>query len=160
MDEIIISQSILNIFYYFMIRYQNIHPIPLVILAYFTTNFAFLSVFFLYEQLGVDARGVMWLTESHKKFPWLTGFFVVLLAPWLETLIFQHAIKRLLIWRKITNSSIYIFTSSIFFGMAHGSKLEFLPAFMGGLILATVYQLRFNPPGRPFFLHMDGSFYE
>ncbi|WP_370679040.1 type II CAAX prenyl endopeptidase Rce1 family protein [Comamonas sp. GB3 AK4-5] len=136
---------------YSIINIKKIHPIALVILAYFAMKLAFASAFFFYEQLGVDANGVMQFRESDKKHPWVAGFFVVLLAPWLETLIHQHAIKRLFIWWKITNSSIYIFISAILFGIAHGSKLAFLPAFMAGVVLATVYQLRDHPPGRPFF---------
>jgi membrane protease YdiL (CAAX protease family) len=52
---------------------------------------------------------------------------------------------------KITNSSVYIFISAIFFGIAHGSILAFLPAFMVGVVLAMVYQLRDHPQGRAFF---------
>jgi membrane protease YdiL (CAAX protease family) len=133
-----------------MIKHQNIHPIFLVILSFFTMNFAFSSVFFFYEQLGFETSHVLQHKELAIRSPWFLGIFMVAFSPWIETLIFQHAIKRLLNRFKVHRCSTYILTSAIPFGMAHGLNLAFLPAFAAGLVLATVYQILDSRQERPF----------
>lgn len=86
-----------------MIKSINIHPLLLMVFAFALIYSTFIVINFIYRKLGLDTSNVLIPQELMKYPPWVLGVMGVIIAPWLETLIFQHWVKRLLNKITLTN---------------------------------------------------------
>lgn len=105
-----------------------------------------------YGALGWDTAAVLQPAGLLRQPPWAIAVMGVVLAPLVETLVFQHWTKRL--FDRVAGSrwQLYVLGSGLFFGLSHGVHLSFPPAFLAGIVLALLFWVRDFPGGKP-FLH-------
>jgi membrane protease YdiL (CAAX protease family) len=74
-------------------------------------------------------------------------FLAIVIAPVVETLLFQHSIFKLLQKNEYTRgkAAVYIIFSALLFGLSHTYSFYYIvAAFAGGLVLAYTYYLYHN----------------
>ena len=134
----------------FMVRARSLHPLTLDLSALIGIFATSIVLNMIYRHLNFDTSQVL-IPVNLVKYPiWVLGVAGVIVAPLIETFVFQYGVKKILNKFGLGGFFVYIPISAFLFGISHGVGLSFTPAFISGFILAFVFQVRDFPNGHPF----------